>query len=396
MTTRRKNDFLQELAPITCDSGIQAIAATSPVAATGTITCVSVANLLDTDYMTIGDGIQKPWIFEFDKAGDGASARTQGYPATGTVLCDTNANGGDGDTLTISDGINPAVVYEYDKSSNGVAAGHIQQAAGTTAASNATALRTLILANQPDLTVTDDLAGTLTITHKINGTFANIVITKTGTVYKTVTGMAGGVDSADLDGVTHGRKQVNVSSDTTAADVAARLRTAILAVFGSLTVTDNADGTLTVAHNWLGTGGNVAMTENVANAGFLVVGLTGGTNAAMAATVGATTTQKFCKVPRIYRVDDVEWLTPTTVTQDAANYWDIELMNGSTSVAKWSTLTSAQGTITGGTGVTLVNSATDASLVFAAGDTMSLVLTKHGSPAALPPGRLTVHGHYVS
>lgn len=78
------------------------------------------------------------------------------------------------------------------------------------------------------------------------------------------------------NGVTAGRIVVDVSTDTTAAQVAARLRTAILANQPSLSVTDNADGTLSITHNWPGSGGNVAMTENVANAGFTVAGLTGG------------------------------------------------------------------------------------------------------------------------
>lgn len=78
------------------------------------------------------------------------------------------------------------------------------------------------------------------------------------------------------NGVAAGRVVVDVSADTTAAHVAARLRTAILVNQPSLTVTDNADGTLTITHQWAGTGGNVTMTENVTNVGFLVAGLTGG------------------------------------------------------------------------------------------------------------------------
>lgn len=78
------------------------------------------------------------------------------------------------------------------------------------------------------------------------------------------------------NGVTGGRVQVNISTDTTAAQVAARLRTAILANQPALSVVDNADGTLSLQHNWLGSGGNVAMSENVANAGFLVTGMSGG------------------------------------------------------------------------------------------------------------------------
>ena len=52
----------------------------------------------------------------------------------------------------------------------------------------------------------------------------------------------------------------------TLSQVRSRLRTAILANQPALNVVDNADGTLTVVHQWPGVGGNVTMTENVANA----------------------------------------------------------------------------------------------------------------------------------
>ncbi len=68
------------------------------------------------------------------------------------------------------------------------------------------------------------------------------------------------------NGVTAGRVQVNISTDTTAAQVAARLRTALLANQASLEVTDNSDGTLTVVAPDL----VMTLTESVANAGFLV------------------------------------------------------------------------------------------------------------------------------
>lgn len=84
------------------------------------------------------------------------------------------------------------------------------------------------------------------------------------------------------DGVTAGRVQVNISGDTTAADCAATLATAIGANQPAITVTDNGDGTLSLAHNFPGTAGNKTITENVANAGFLVSGLSGGTNKAVA------------------------------------------------------------------------------------------------------------------
>jgi len=81
----------------------------------------------------------------------------------------------------------------------------------------------------------------------------------------------------DVDGAYAGSNiQVNISTDASAAEVAARLRTAILANQPALGIVDNADGTLTVTHNWAGSGGNITMTENVANAGHTVTGLSGG------------------------------------------------------------------------------------------------------------------------
>ncbi len=69
------------------------------------------------------------------------------------------------------------------------------------------------------------------------------------------------------NGVTAGRVQVNISTDTTAATCAARLRTAILANQTTLTVTDNTDGTLTIS---VGDGPTLTYSENVANAGFTI------------------------------------------------------------------------------------------------------------------------------
>lgn len=70
------------------------------------------------------------------------------------------------------------------------------------------------------------------------------------------------------DGVTTGRVQVDISGETTAAECAAVLRTAILANQPTLTVTDNADGTLTIS---IGDGPIITTSENVSNAGFTIV-----------------------------------------------------------------------------------------------------------------------------
>lgn len=241
-----------------------------------------------------------------------ALASTSPVAASCLVTVDTNANMADGNVVTINDGFRK-VTYEYDKSSNGVAAGNVSWAAGAgTAAQSATTLATAIAGAQP-----------------------------------------------------------------------------------SLTVVNNANGTLTLTNRWPGAGGNG--TNTCTSVGTLAItNFTGGVDAAFAATVAATTTQKFHKFEsRSFRVDKVTWFTATTTAADAANYWTLELKNGSTSVASWSTLSTAQGALTGGTPAELVPSATDANRVFAVGDIASLVLTKTASPSALPPGRLTIHGRYV-
>jgi hypothetical protein len=75
--------------------------------------------------------------------------------------------------------------------------------------------------------------------------------------------------------------QVNLSTDTTAAQVATRLAAAINATQRTITaavgvVVSVDDFIITLTHNWPGAGGNVTVTEAVVNAGFLVTGMTGG------------------------------------------------------------------------------------------------------------------------
>ncbi len=83
------------------------------------------------------------------------------------------------------------------------------------------------------------------------------------------------------DGVTGGAVAVNISTDTTAAQVAARLRTAIVAQHASLTITAGAVAVATIplTHDLYGSLGNVAITENVANAAHVVAGMSGGVGA---------------------------------------------------------------------------------------------------------------------
>lgn len=94
-------------------------------------------------------------------------------------------------------------------------------------------------------------------------------------------------------GVTAGRVQVNVSTDTTAAHVRDRFITAINATTsGAWTITaaiGAADG-IALKNTTPGTAGNVTITEGVADAGFAVTGMTGGAdNVGVSLTGGGAT-----------------------------------------------------------------------------------------------------------
>lgn len=234
-----------------------------------------------------------------------------GVVATGLITCVTNANMADTDFVTISTGVGKPTVYEYDKSANGVTAGRVSWTAGA----------------------------------------------------------------------------------STAADVAATLRTAILANQSELSVTDNTDGTLTLAHRWPGAGGNNTITETVANAGFLVAGLSGGVNPA--GSVLADTTLKLEKiVGRSVRIDRVQLNLTTTLTANASNYCTFKLLKGaSTVIASWSTNTTptGNGTITANTPVAMIMTATGANQFLGDTDELSLFLDVTGTPT-VPPGSITVVG----
>jgi hypothetical protein len=77
-------------------------------------------------------------------------------------------------------------------------------------------------------------------------------------------------------GVGGGNVQVNVSTDTTAIQVAARLNTAINGTAITVTSTAVGDGTLTLANDAYGSVGNVLITETVFDPNFLVTGMSGG------------------------------------------------------------------------------------------------------------------------
>src|SRR5690349_10882343 len=109
------------------------------------------------------------------------------------------------------------------------------------------------------------------------------------------------------------------------------------------------------------------------------------------ALASATTVVKQFTIQRAARVLKVEYVNPTGYTQDAANYYTLEVRKGATVIASWSLQTGAQGTIAADTLVNLVLSATDANRVLAAGDRLDIALVKTAAAANLPAGRFIVH-----
>lgn len=191
------------------------------------------------------------------------------------------------------------------------------------------------------------------------------------------------------DGVPSVAGRIIWTAGTTAATVAANLRTAILANQPGLNVVDNADGTLTITHKWPGAGGNVAMTKSSASA-LAVTGLTGG--AALTENTSADTTRSFFDCYGDFQIDKAEVLLPAGLVADAANYFIIQVLDGANVMAQYSTQVGQEGTIAADTWKAMTLGAGDLKRALA-GHKLQYFLDVHGTQN-LPPGRLQITGRY--
>lgn len=227
----------------------------------------------------------------------------------------------------------------------------------------------------------EGVAATATITC---ATFANLDDNDTVTIGDGLTPAKVYEFDTAGDGASGSNIAVDVSGDTTAAEVAATLRTAILANQPAFDVLDNGDGSLTLTHKWPGAGGNVTITEDVTHASFTVAGFTGG----VGGPATATATYKLFIVDRAMSLDAVEYIPSGSIAAHAANHWTIQILKGATVMASWSTDSDVegQGALTAGTPVTLVNSSTPGDLVLAKDDVVSVKVVKGGTTAPLRGG----------
>jgi hypothetical protein len=104
---------------------------------------------------------------------------------------------------------------------------------------------------------------------------------------------------------------------------------------------------------------------------------------------------KLFKAKERFLVEKVRYINPTGLVEDATNFFDIQVKNGATVVANWSTETTVgEGTIAADTWVDLTLSTTGSDLVLALDDVLSLNLDENGTQT-LPAGRIQIEGRYL-
>lgn len=252
-------------------------------AASGVIQAIAGSLLADADYFTVKDGTHTV-LFEFERV----------RAATGTITTGTGANVTAGKVITIDDGVNDPVVFEFVEAAEDIAdpANVPVVFAGTETAAE---MRDILLAaiagaiedELLDLTAETSGAASIALENLLAGTVGNVAITE-DIVHASyvVAGMSGGLGTV---GVTGGRTAVTVDPAATAAEVAEAIVDAVNGVGAGLTMTAEVDGDdatkVNLENDAYGSAGNIANTENVANAGFTVSGMTGGYGGDVTATL---------------------------------------------------------------------------------------------------------------
>lgn len=126
------------------------------------------------------------------------SAFTSPVAASGSITTVAGANLVDTETFTLNDGVNPAVVFEFDLNGGGVTPGN--EAVVYTAADSATVVRDAMIAAingaaSLDITASPGGPAQVLLVNDAVGTAGNVAITDTvADAGFTTTGMSGGVD----------------------------------------------------------------------------------------------------------------------------------------------------------------------------------------------------------
>lgn len=239
------------------------------VSATGSVTTVVAANIIDGETFTLDDGTNPATVFEFERTA----------AATGSITTVTVANLVDTEIFTLDDGVNPPTVFEFDVAGNGVTAGRIAVDVSTDATADDVRDRIIAAMNLVGtsflISASDGGAATVSLVNDTVGAIGNTVssegVTNAGFV---LTDMTGGLGAAG----TGSNVPVNLAGDTTANDVR---DTIIAAVNGStlgMRAVDGGAATVDLTNGIAGSGagGNTTSAETVADGGFAVTDMTGG------------------------------------------------------------------------------------------------------------------------
>jgi hypothetical protein len=95
-----------------------------------------------------------------------------------------------------------------------------------------------------------------------------------------------------------------------------------------------------------------------------------------------------------FLVEQVRYVNPTGLAVHATNFFDIQVKNGATVVANWSTETGEEGALVADTHVDFTLSVVDGALVLEADDVLSVNLEENGTQT-LPAGRFQIEGRYL-
>lgn len=238
------------------------------VGATGSITTVAVAALVDGETFTLDDGLNAV-IFEFELTA----------AATGSITTIAQGSLVDGETFTLDDGVHTATIFEFDVAGDGVTAGNIAVDVSTDTTADDVRDRIISAINSVgtlDITASDGGAATVDLVNDTPGTVGNTSSSETvGDGGFVVTNMTSG---SGVAGVTIGNVSVDVSGDTTANDV----RDTIIGVINGSSLqifaSDGGAATVDLINNrpGAGTGGNTTSAETVTDGGFVVTDMTGG------------------------------------------------------------------------------------------------------------------------
>lgn len=214
---------------------------------------------------------------------EAARAIMTGGMAQGRIVCTTKAlfTAGFTDNVVIGDGHSNPVTYYFDTIGAGGGTGvKVDISGATTAKDCAVILRTAILANQPGFTITSN--------------YVDAVISAVDTSAETLTSVAHGLLTGDQVRVSNsgGGLPGGLAAATdywvirVDADKIGLATTNANALTGTkINLTSAGTGTNTInhgafniTHNWVGSGGNVTITEGVTDASFQVYGLSNGGN----------------------------------------------------------------------------------------------------------------------